>query len=367
MMLRVLFCICILRPFPMKSASVGVFCLCLFIGLVLCDATYENPVIPRQNCPDPGVLAYYISGSSVEFVVGTTSGNDADRFPLHTSSDLVHWKEAGFIFPRNSTSAPQWASGDFWAPEIHAIGGRFVVYFVARHQASNQLGIGAAVGDAPTGPFKDIGAPIVLNENVGTIDPSYVFEKESGRHYLLFKQDGNGHVPKWPSIIFIQEVDSSGLSVIGPPIDLIHNDLPWEVDIVEAPWMILHDSMYYLFYSGNGFDNAGYSVGVARSMNVTGPFVKKGAPILHTRSSALKNERINDNEGAQWVGPGHCSVISLPNSPDHIWWMVYHAWAAGHMGGGNPRLMLLDEVKWSNDGWPYIEGSCPSQDPEPDP
>ncbi len=38
--------------------------------------------------------------------------------------------------------------------------------------------------------------------------------------------------------------------------------------------------------------------------------------------------------------------------------MVYHAWP--HNKINTKRLMMLDEIKWSNDGWPIVNDGSPS-------
>jgi arabinan endo-1,5-alpha-L-arabinosidase len=81
-----------------------------------CGGLYTTPVIP-VDCPDPGVLAL---GS--EYVLTCTSGDAADAFPIYTSPDLGNWTLVGHVFP--SGQWPAWAVSDFWAPEVHSVGGR---------------------------------------------------------------------------------------------------------------------------------------------------------------------------------------------------------------------------------------------------
>jgi arabinan endo-1,5-alpha-L-arabinosidase len=66
-----------------------------------CGGLYQNAVIPA-GCADPGVLR---NGS--EYVVACTSGDDADAFPISTSTDLATWTPAGYILvtPVPSTSS----------------------------------------------------------------------------------------------------------------------------------------------------------------------------------------------------------------------------------------------------------------------
>ena len=73
--------------------------------------------------------------------------------------------------------------------------------------------------------------------------------------------------------------------------------------------MSIRNGWYYLFYSGHGYCDASYAVGVARSRSPYGPWEKKGDPILRTTG---------------WrVGPGHCSVIEDANGQSV---MIYHTW-----------------------------------------
>ena len=289
-----------------------------------CGGLYANPVIP-VDCPDPGVV--YEQG---HYVLACTSGNAANAFPIRTSNDLVNWTSAGNIFP--SASKPIWANANFWAPEIHPVGSRFVAYFSAQN-TDGKLAVGAASAASATGPFTDIGAPLVHDPNMGLIDASE-FTDADGSHYLLWKEDGNA-VGK-PTPIHAQKLATDGLSLTGTPATLITNDQTWEGPLVEGPFMVAHGGMYYLFYSGNGYATAKYAVGVARASSPLGPFVKMTTPILVT--------------GGAWAGPGHCSVVDTPAGDTYI---VFHAWEAGAIGAAPGRLVLVDAIEWIA-GWPAV-------------
>ncbi|MGZ5971331.1 MAG: glycoside hydrolase family 43 protein [Polyangiales bacterium] len=292
-----------------------------------CGGLYENPVVD-VDCPDPGVL---VDGST--YVMACTSGGAADAFPIRTSKDLVSWKSAGHIFP--SANKPTWAKGDFWAPEIHKVGKKYVAYFSARH-TSGVLSIGAASSDSATGPFTDIGAPLLHDASMGLIDVNE-FEAPDGSRYLLWKEDGNA-VGK-PTPVHVQKLAADGLSLVGSRITAITNDRGWEGSLVEGPWMIEHGGTYYLFYSANGYASSAYAIGVARSSSPMGTFEKLATPIL--------------TSGGAWAGPGHCSVVDLPDGETEV---VYHAWKSGKIGAAPGRLMLVDRVVWSG-GWPAVPGA----------
>lgn len=291
-----------------------------------CGGLYTNPDIPH-DCPDPGVLhdddTYYLV---------CTSGGAAAAFPIYTSTDLAAWKPMGHIFPAGAR--PAWATGDFWAPEIHKVGAHYVAYYSARN-GDGKLSVGAASAPSPLGPFTDLGHPLVHDAAMGLIDASE-FTDHDATPYLLWKEDGNA-VNK-PTPIRIAPLAADGLALAGPTSTLITNDRSWEGAVTEGPWMVEHGGMYYLFYSGNSYANATYALGVARGSTPTGAMTKPAAPILVT------NDR--------WVGPGHASIVDAPDGETAV---VYHAWVAGcvHQAGCG-REVLTDLVAWGSDGWPAI-------------
>jgi beta-xylosidase len=294
-----------------------------------CGGLYNNPVIPT-DCPDPGVVY-----DGTKYVLSCTSGNATDAFPIYTSTDQVNWTPQGHILPR--AAQPAWAVSDFWAPEIHHVGTHWVAYFSARDRATSLLSIGAAYADAATGPFTALGAPLVQQAGIGLIDASE-FTDTDGTPYLLWKVDGVevGN----PTPIHAQALAADGLSLAaGDPTTLITDDQAWEAGDTEAPWMILHGGVYYLFYSGNVYYNAGYAIGVASAPSPLGPFTKANEPILVS--------------GGAWVGPGHCSVLDEPDGT----YVIYHAWVQGHVNGpGDGRLVLVDRIEWAN-GLPAVPGA----------
>lgn len=294
---------------------------------------FANPVI-AFDCPDPGVIS--VGAPAVYYAVCT-----GGRFPIRRSHDLVLWEDTGaFVFPDGK---PPYAANGFrnWAPELHEVGGKFLVYYTSVN-AQNVLSVGVAAADAPTGPFVDRGAPLVEHSQ-GVIDASYV--EAGGKRYLVYKIDGNS--VGQPTPILLRELAPDGMAFApgSAAIELIRNDPgSWEGGVVEAPWIVERGGTFYLFYSGNVYD-ARYRTGVARASSVTGPYTKLGAPILA-------------NNGT-WVGPGHGSVVAVDGKD----YFVYHAWhdnGAGGNDGARGREVLVDEIVWGAEGWPSIHGGTPS-------
>lgn len=301
-----------------------------------CGGLYANSSLER-GCADPGVVR-----DGDRFIMSCTSGNAGNAFPLFVSHDLVTWTAQGHILP--AAARPAWAKSDFWAPEIHRIGTRWLAYWSARG-SDGKLAIGAAYADDPLGPYTALAQPIVPATSVGLIDANAFVA--NGTAYLVWKEDGNAIGV--PTPIRARQLAADGLSVTGATATLITNTLAWEGNLVEAPWVIGHGGSYYLFYSGNAYYDGRYAVGVARASSPLGPYTKAPAPIVVTTGT--------------WVGPGHNSVVRGRGGDDY---MVYHAWEAGHVNGpGDSRKLLVDQIVW-RDGWPAVP-AAPSSSSRPMP
>jgi GH43 family beta-xylosidase len=294
-----------------------------------CGGLFANPVVD-QDCPDPGVL----EDGNTYYMVCTPGW----AYPIRSSTDLVHWSLQGTVF--TGASHPTWATTNFWAPELHKVGGKYVVYFSAVNGATGAFAVGAGSSSTALGPYQDIGHPLVTEPAPGAIDAHY-FRASTGKHYILWKVDGNA-VGK-PTPIKIQELAADGLSLVGSPTTILSNTLGWEGALVEGPWMIERNGTFFLFYSGNGYASPSYGVGVARAGSPLGPFTKSSAPILASKGA--------------WAGPGHGSVVKGPSGD---WVHVYHAWVAGKVGQPPGRVALVDRLQWEND-WPLMRGAPSSR------
>ncbi len=286
---------------------------------------YSNAVL-KSNCPDPGVMA----DGDLYYMICT-----GGSFRIRQSYDLVIWEQTGI--PVLPDGKPSWAAngGRNWAPEMHKIDDKYVVYYTTVNGA-NQLSIGASWADTPLGPYTEIPGPLVEDPQ-GVIDSNY-FQDTDGKRYLSYKIDGNASSK--PTPIYIRELSSDGLSFApgSSQVEILRNDsATWEGGVVEAQWLIEREGTYFLFYSGNVYNHQ-YRTGVARSNDLFGPYVKHGDPILTNNDS--------------WVGPGHGSVVP---AGDELYF-VYHAWVADGSGGRDStqgRQVLVDQIRFENN-WPVI-------------
>ena len=301
---------------------------------------FSNPVVPF-DCPDPGVISAPAADGHPRWVMVCTGG----KFQLHVSDDLVTWTNSGkYILPDGKAAWSANGNRD-WAPEIHPIGSSWIAYFTAVN-GSDVLSIGCAYASDPLGPFTDCGGPIV-QDPLGVIDATF-FEDVDGKRYLYWKIDGNSQGK--PTPIFVRELASDGRSFAPGSTAtqvLVNDTATWEGGVVEAPWIVLHDGKYFLFYSGNVYDDR-YRTGVARASSPKGPFTKKGAPILANNT--------------KWVGPGHGSVFERNGKS----YFFHHAWPALANGKNDTtkgRYGLIAPIQWGSDGWPVASDGTPVTTP----
>ena len=79
-----------------------------------------------------------------------------------------------------------------WAPSVLPRDGYTVLYYTARFETAGLQCLGCAVSASPAGTFRDDSVvPFLCQHDLGgSIDPS-PFVDETGRPYLLWKNDGN--------------------------------------------------------------------------------------------------------------------------------------------------------------------------------
>lgn len=112
---------------------------------------------------------------------------------------------------------------------------------------------------------------------------------------------------------------------------------------------------YYLFASVGSCcegEKSTYTTVVARSENLFGPYVnKKGEKMLDNAHETVLHKN------SRFVGTGHNAILQLDDEGNT--WMLYHAFELSNLGA--QRQVLLDQILWDEDGWPYVNKQEPSE------
>ena len=321
-------------------------------------ATYLNPVLDA-DFPDPAVIRAP-DGLYYAYATQTQRKGQWINIQVARSPNLIDWHFLGDAMPQK----PDWAreTQDLWAPFVVHDGNRYLMYYSATHDACHDPARGhclaVATADSPTGPFVDMGVPLLLGIGFEFIDPMVFIDPASGKWLLYW---GSGFHP-----IRVQELGEDRMS-FAPGSEAINLIWPNPAEgafprLVEAAWVIFHDNFYYLFYSGDNCcgPDAEYGVMVARSHSATGPFetLEEARGVPHSLM-LFKSER--------WLAPGHNCIVT--DAAGDVW-IIYHAIDVNRPRQrqedeiNSRRILLLDKVQW-RDGWPFV--GTPSDQPQPAP
>ncbi|MFV0417639.1 MAG: family 43 glycosylhydrolase [Dysgonomonas sp.] len=295
---------------------------------------YQNPVV-KEDIPDPTVMKvgdyFYLYGTG-------------HITTIYKSKNLVDWQYVGNAF--TAEDRPNFvADAGMWAPDINYINGQYVLYYAMSTWGGQwTCGIGVAVSDKPEGPFKTVsdGGKMFISSEIGvqnSIDACIV--EDNGKKYM-FWGSFNG--------IYATELTNDGLRV---------KSLDGEVRIAgnwfEAAYVHKRGNYFYLFASIGSCcdgDNSTYTTVVGRSQNILGPYVNKSG-----KEMMYDNFEIVIKGDDRFVGPGHNSRIVQDDAGND--WMLYHTYIKGETSKG--RVLALDRVDWSEDGWPSVSNGHPSR------
>jgi arabinan endo-1,5-alpha-L-arabinosidase len=307
---------------------------------------YSNPLL-KSDCPDPSVIDDRDeSGWFYAYSTRIRKGEGMVTLPVYRSKDMVDWEFVGDGF---AEGAPEWSPGGvFWAPDVHRIDGRYVLYYAMGHwNEPIRSASGVAVSDSPAGPFRDLGM-IVSYENTGvanSIDPAFI--EDGGRRYLFWGSFGKG------SGIWAVELAPDGLSVKegAKPVQISAID-------TEGAYVVKRGRWYYVFASRGSCCNGArstYHVVVARSRHLLGPYTDpSGKSFLdHDYQYTILSSSAPD---ATFRGTGHNSELIRDDAGND--WLYYHSYWSGNDYKG--RCLMMDRVEWKK-GWPVIAGGQPSR------
>jgi beta-xylosidase len=303
----------------------------IFSFICINAQTYTNYV--KKHLADPFV--YYEDGKY--YMYGTDFAWAG--FWVYTSTDLVNWTSGHECLHENNA----YGDDNFWAPEVIKKGDYYYMFYTANY------GLCVARSESPEGPFKawgpNGGSLRTNSQNLGQwcIDGHY-FKDEDGKEYMYYARIGQYG-------IWVAEINEELTSLSNDILCFNQVTQPetWvNTQTNEGPQIIKKDSIYYLFYSGNGYCN-NYAVGYATSASPTGPWTKfKGNPIL--------------KPGNGQTNIGHNSFAYSPDSTELF--IVYHRdLVAGE--SCSSRAICIDRIFFEDGIWKVPGG--PTNTPQPYP
>ena len=186
-----------------------------------------------------------------------------------------------------------WASEMMWAPDAAEKDGKYYFYFPVKDK-QGAFRIGAAVGDAPEGPFKAQPEPM---KDSFSMDPA-VFKDSDGKYYMYFGGIWGGQLQHWKTGKHTPQDDTQPAEdqpALYPKVARMADNMlefaekPKDVKILdengkpllsgdherrffEAAWMHKYKDNYYFSYSTGDSHYIAYGMG----KSPYGPFTYKG-------------------------------------------------------------------------------------------
>ncbi|ROP59772.1 GH43 family beta-xylosidase [Enterobacter sp. BIGb0383] len=303
---------------------------------------WPNPFIEQRA--DPFILRhegeYYFIASVPEY----------DRLEIRRSTTLEGLRDApGVVVWRKPDSGPM--SHLIWAPELHVIDGKWVIYFAAAHtQAFDALGmfqhrmfvLECADSDPQRGKWVERGE---LKTQFDSFALDATTFSHQGRQWYLWAQ-------KDPAIpgntnLYLAELENAW-TIKGKPVMLSKPELEWECRgflVNEGPAVIRHGDKLFVTYSASATDE-NYCIGllwidVKADPQETANWHKSPQPVFTT---SWENRQF---------GPGHNSFTQTPEGEDVL---VYHARNYTEIEGDplyDPnRHTRLKLIRWQENGMP---------------
>ena len=303
---------------------------------------FENPVI-AEDWPDPTV---WDGGDGWRYSVATGLKK------LKRSRDLVRWEDAGDPLTPEARRTLTNLTRSVWAPSVTKVGAKWLLY-VSLYVTGNDNRIEVLSADRPNGPFEHCGN-VIRSQAIrigNTIDP-YVLTVD-GRVWMFFGSCMDG--------IHRVELTADGLAV-KPGATPVHvagrrfsQGAQWgKPGNWEGAYVFRRGDWWYLFASGGYFHNETYHMTVGRAKSVDGTFVdRQGRPMTAAQAEPI----LRSDKGDRFYGPGHNGdVFSTADGRD---WVFFHAHDRTRPRAAD-RPTLLQEIRWTPDGWPTFEGDKPA-------
>lgn len=301
-----------------RSASMKLSALS-FTAALAGIVTADNPIIQTLFTADPAPLVYdgrvYLYADHDEPGAKTFVMKD---WRVYSSADMVNWLDHGSPLSLKSFS---WATDEAWAGQTIPRNGKFYWYVPMRHK-SGSMAIGVAVGDSPTGPFKDaLGKPLVMNNG---IDPT-VWIDDDGQAYLYWGNPNLWYVKLNSDMIsYSGSINTVTLTPAGFGARSGNAQRPTTFE--EGPWVYKRSGKYYMVFAASCCsEHLGWSTGPT----ITGPWTYGGV-MMPTEGSSFTN---------------HPGVIDFQGSS----YLFYHNGALPG-GGGYDRSICVERFTYGTNG-----------------
>lgn len=297
-----------------------------------------NPILNGFHA-DPEIL--YSNKTKRYYIYSTTDGKPGWggwKYYAYSSADLKEWRCEGVVLDAKNGQIP-WANGNLWAPAAEEVktakGYKYFLYYSAQPKDGGRKQMGVAVADAPTGPFVDLGHPLISKEPEGfhgqLIDVDVFVDPVSKKPYLYW---GNGMMAGAELNADMTSIKEETITLMTPKGGSLR-DYAYR----EAPYVFYRNGLYYFMWSVDDTGSPNYHVAYGTSTSPLGPIKVADKPVV-----------LQQDAQREIYGTAHNSVIQVPGTDE--WYIVYHRinkdWLR-HQPGVH-RETCIDRLYFNADG-----------------
>ncbi len=350
-----------------NACKLSVLCVMLLFAHVALQAqdkteTFANPVF-AHDWPDPTVWqgddSLYYSFSTA----GTTYAKGRGKFLW--SADMVTWDTIpDYVWADETLAQLKQYGNSFWAPQVTRVGGRWLMYLTCYGKSAAETSIVVLTLGSETFPTEQgQHGPWALhglitgsrdNQIIDTIDPFVTEDPATGQVWLFFGSTGRNYRVELAADGLSLADDAAFTHVAGLSVaeDARRNK------VFEGAYLYHHDGYWYYFASSGLYSNHTYNLQVGRSPSLDGVFVSKaGEAMTEGFATMLLSTTAADKD---FYGPGHGGEIFTDHAGRS--YMYYHCHAKDvpiTVPGYTPRALMLQQIYWDDEGWPYFEDGRP--------
>lgn len=314
------------------------------------------------NTHDPAIIkdkdTYYVFSTDASY------GDIHKRgVQIRKSKDLITWEYVGTAFEnfeKDCAEAIEWAKlnpqkDGLWAPDVVKVGNKYRLYYSASTFGSTRSCIGVAEAKHIEGPYKHKGivykSEVNAVNNPNAIDPALIKDKE-GKMYMVYGSFFGG--------VFLDCIEEK-TGMLDDSFEAIRIAGGRRAAVEGAHVEYVEETDYYYLFVSYGSLSSDYNIRVARSKEVTGPYVDaQGNPMdalglgneekVGTKIMGgylfLSNPGVVQTNG--YMAPGHNSILN----DEGEYYIAHHTRTYSlpdYWFGMNVRGMAFNRF-----GWPVV-------------
>lgn len=283
----------------------------------------QNPLFTDAFTADPAAT---VLGDKLYLYVGHDMASPGGWFNMpewlcYSTTDMKHWTAHGAVL-----AAKDFANvypGASWAAQVVEKDGKYYFYVTLDGKSGHSITV--AVGDSPTGPFKEVhpGSPLITDSMTtdshrsnADIDPTVLID-DDGTPWMAW---GNGDC-------YMVKLKRNMTELDGPITKVPYRNYS------EGPWLFKRGDLYYNVYAADAPGVQPEQICYSTAPKITGPWTYRGfitGPAKHGFTI-------------------HPSVIEFKNQ----WYFFYHDGSYtlnGTPGGDCRRQVCVEYLYFNPDG-----------------